>query len=190
MDAIFWYWWIFRIYLEFIDKTMKINNYLSQERFNKWEIIKVNWVIYINEDLVYYDNRTLKERFPTPTYIREDVRTVKTIVRNDSKRNPWIKNSSPHEPAPGLYSCNSIGDSSPYNFGMIDPPILSYYYLKHYGHKSTEEFEYKIKKGLYVGGKYNIRDRIDFYFQRFKFTKEKLELLEKILNQTFDRLQK
>lgn len=169
MDAIFWYWWIFRIYLEFIDKTMKINNYLSQERFNKWEIIKVNWVIYINEDLVYYDNRTLKERFPTPTYIREDVRTVKTIVRNDSKRNPWIKNSSPHEPAPGLYSCNSIGDSSPYNFGMIDPPILSY---------------------LYVGGKYNIRDRIDFYFQRFKFTKEKLELLEKILNQTFDRLQK
>lgn len=70
-------------YLEFIDKTMKINNYLSQERFNKWEVIKVNWIIYINEDLIYYDNRTLKERFPTPTYIREEVRAVKSIVRND-----------------------------------------------------------------------------------------------------------
>ena len=177
-------------HLEFVDKKITINNYLSQDRFKKCEVIKINWVIYSNDDLLYYDNRTLKERFPNPTYVKEDVRTVKSIVRNNSRRNPWLYNSAPHEPAKGLRTCNSIGNYSPYNGGTIYPPIISYCYLKHYHYKTIEEFVYKIKKGLYNGGKFDIDYKVKIYFERNKYSKEKVELIEKLFNKTFKWLHK
>jgi hypothetical protein len=177
-------------YLEFVDKKITINDYLSQDRFNKCEVIKINWVMYINDDLLYYDNRTLKERFQTPTYVKEDVRTVKSIVRNDSKRNPWIRKSGPHEPASGLYSCNSIGNYSPYHYGQLYPPILSYCYIKHYCYKSIEEYALKLKKGLSNGRKFDIDKMIKTYFERNNYSDAKLELFEKMLNKTFKWLHK
>lgn len=177
-------------YLEFVDKKVTINNYLSQEKFNKCEAIKINWVMYKNEDLLYYDNRPLKERFPTPTYVKEDVRTVKSIVRNDSRRNPWIRNSAPHEPARGLYSCDSIGNYSPYHHGALYPPILSYVYLKHYHYKSVEEYARRIKVGRFNGTKFDINKKIKMYFERNKYSKVKVELFEKLLNKSFKWLHK
>jgi hypothetical protein len=47
-------------YLEFVDKKITINDYLSQDRFNKCEVIKINWVMYINENLLYYENKPRK----------------------------------------------------------------------------------------------------------------------------------
>ena len=79
-------------YLKLVDIKITINDYLSQDRFNKCEAMKINWVMQKNEDLLYYDNRPLKERFLTPTYVKEDIRTVKSIIRNDSRRNPWVRN--------------------------------------------------------------------------------------------------
>ena len=177
-------------YLEFTDKKITINDYLFQDRFDKCEVIKINWVMYINDDLLYYDNRPLQERFPTPTYVKENVRTVKSIVRSDSRRNPWIRNSAPHEPAPGLYSCDSLGNYSPYNSGTIYPPILSYCYLKHYHYKSVEEYVFKIKKGLYNGTKIDVNEKIQVYFERNKYSKVKMELFEKMLNKSFKWLHK
>jgi hypothetical protein len=177
-------------YLEFVDDSITINDYLSQDRFRKCEVIKINWVMYINENLLYYENRPLKERFIVPTYIKEDVRTIKSIVRSNSRRNPWIRNSAPHEPAPGLYSCDSIGNYSPYNNGSLYPPILSYCYLKHYHYKSVEEYAYKINKGLYNGTKFNVNEKIKVYFERNNYSKEKVKLFEKILNKTFKWLHK
>lgn len=177
-------------YLEFIDKKITINDYLSQDRFNKCEVIKINWVMYINDDLLYYDNRPLEERFQTPTYVKENVRTVKSIVRNDSRRNPWIRNSGPHEPTRGLYSCDSLGRYSPYHSGTIYPPILSYCYLKHYHYKSVEEYVFKIKKGLYNGTKFDVNQKIKVYFDRNKYSKVKMELFEKMLNKSFKWLHK
>ena len=176
-------------YLEFVDKNITINDYLSQGRFNKCEVIKINWVMYTNDNLLYYDNRSLKERFPNPTYIREDVRAVKSIVRNDSRRNPWVHNSAPHEPAKGLYSCNSIGKYSPFRYGRIYPPILSYCYLKHYHYKTIEEFVFKINKG-FNGKKFDIDNKVKIYFERNKYSKEKINLAEKLFNRTFKWLHK
>ena len=176
-------------YLEFVDKKITINDYLSQNRFKKCEIIKINWVMYKNEDLLYYENKPLEERFPTPTYVKEDVRTVKSIVRNDSRRNPWVRKSAPHEPAPGLYSCNSIGNYSPYHAGTIYPPILSYCYIKHYHYKTVEEYSFKLNKG-FCGEKFDINQKIKVYFERNKYSKIKVELFEKMLNRTFKWLHK
>ena len=172
-------------YLEFSNKNLTIKKYLSQKRFNQCDVIKLNWLMFYDNNLLYYDNRSLQTRFPKPNFYKEDMRTVKSIVRGNSKRNPWINNSGPHEPAPGLRECNSLGEKSVYGGGMQDPPIYKYAYLKHYSIKSTEEFGYKIKKGLYNGGKFDIDNRINYYFKHNKFTFEKLSILEKIFNTTF-----
>ena len=180
--------WIFYFdideYLEFKNKTLKINDFLSQEKFNKCEVIKINWLMYNDNDLLYYENRSLQERFTTPIYYKNDIRTVKSIVRGNLKRNPWILNSAPHEPAFGLKTCDSLGNISVYQKGTIYPPIYNCCYIKHYSIKSTEEFGYKIKKGYY-GNKFNIDNRINYYFTINKFSKEKLILLEKIFNKKF-----
>lgn len=177
-------------YLEFVDKNVTINDYLSQERFNKCEVIKINWVMYKNESALYYENKSLKERFPTPTYIMEDVRTVKSIVRNDSSRNPWLRYTSPHEPPRGLYTCNSLGEDCPYNGGVIYPPVLSYCYIKHYHYKSAEEWVSRIKKGLPNGEKHNVEDRVRSYFERNNYSEIKVKYFEKMFNRTFDWLHK
>ena len=175
-------------FLEFVDKNLTLNDYLSQDNFNKCEVIKVNWVMYVNEDLLYYDNRPVQERFTKPTHFIDEVRTVKSIVRNDSRRNPWT-GSVPHEPDRGLHSCNSKGDYSPFNYGMIYPPVLSICYLKHYYYKSAEEFAYKMKKG-FNGNPHPIDLKLRLYFQHNKYSKEKVKIFEKIFGRKFNWLNK
>ena len=51
-------------FLEFNDKNMTIKNYLEMPFFDKCDAIKIHWKIFNDNNLVYYDNRTLKERFP------------------------------------------------------------------------------------------------------------------------------
>ena len=172
-------------YLEFVNKSKTINEYLSEDRFKKCEVIKINWLMFNDNNLIYYDNRTLQERFTEPNYYKNDIRTVKSIVRGNCTRNPWINHPGPHEPSKGLKSCNSIGQFSSYNAGKIYPPVFKYCYIKHYSIKSTEEFGYKIKNGYYGGRKFNIENRVNYYFKVNKFSEEKLSLLEKLFNKTF-----
>ena len=177
-------------YLEFTDKKLTINKYLSQGKFRKCEVIKFNWLMYYDNDLIYYDNRTLQERFKKPKFFENDMRTIKCIVRGKIKRNAWINNSGPHETPPGLKECDSLGNFSPYGGGILYPPNYNYAYLKHYSVKSTEEFGYKIIKGLYNGEKFDLENRVDYYFAYNNFTYEKLSLLEKIFNRTFLKFHK
>ena len=53
-------------HLEFTDKNMTIQKYLSQDIFNKCDVVKIHWLMFYDNELIYYDNRTLKERFPIP----------------------------------------------------------------------------------------------------------------------------
>ena len=53
-------------YLEFVNKSKTINEYLSEDRFKKCEVIKINWLMFNDNNLIYYDNRTLQERFTEP----------------------------------------------------------------------------------------------------------------------------
>ena len=171
-------------YLEFKNKNMQLKKFLSQKKFNKCEVIKINWLMYNDNNLLYYDDRPLQVRFTNPNYYKNDIRTVKSIVRGNLSTNPWKLNLSIHEPALRLNSCDSLGNFSPFQKGKLYPPIYNCCYIKHYSIKSTEEFGYKIKKGYY-GNKFNIDNRINYYFKVNNFSIKKLILLEKIFNKTF-----
>ena len=72
---------------------------------------------------------------------------------------------------------------------MQSPPILSYCYIKHFYYKSVEEFGYKLKKG-FDGAPHNVEKKLKLYFQFNKYSKEKVELFEKILNTTLEWISK
>ena len=61
------YKWIIFIDIDeyiFLKSYLDIHEYLSQQKFIKCDSICLNWVIHTDNELFYYDNRTLKERFP------------------------------------------------------------------------------------------------------------------------------
>lgn len=163
-------------YLEFVDKNITINEFLSDNKFKRCQAIKIKWLMFNDNELIYYDNRLLQERFTKSYYYINDTRTVKTILRGKIYKNPWIDSAGPHEPSKIIKSCNSLGNFSPFNGGIIDPPIYKFCYIKHYSIKSTEEFAYKILKG-FCGNVFNIEDRINYYFKVNNFNYKKLALL-------------
>lgn len=68
-------------HLVFLDKNMAIKKFLSQEKFDKCDTVKFNWLIYNDNVLVHYDNRTLEERFTKPFYGTIENQFIKSIVR-------------------------------------------------------------------------------------------------------------
>ena len=46
-------------------KNISVQEFLSNEIYSKCESIEINWVLYDDNDLVYYDNRPSLERFTT-----------------------------------------------------------------------------------------------------------------------------
>ena len=57
-------------------KKIKLKEYLSNPIFDKCEAIEINWLIYTDNGLIHYDNRTLIERFTEPNYRIEDRKSV------------------------------------------------------------------------------------------------------------------
>ena len=173
-------------FLEFTDKNMKIQDYLSKEIFNKCEAVKVNWLMFFDNDNILYDKRPIEERFQIPNYHNRDSSTVKTIVRGNLDKPVW-NDTGCHEPNRQIIGCDSVGNFVGYTGGLVHPPHLEICYLKHYGQKSTEEFAYKLKKQLHHHGKFDWNTMLNYYFQYNNFTKEKLYILESILNTTFNQ---
>ena len=53
-------------------KNMKLKEFLTNNTYEKCEAILFNWVIYTDNDLLNYDNRTLIERFTEPNFFDKD----------------------------------------------------------------------------------------------------------------------
>ena len=69
------------------------------------------------------------------------------------------------------------------------PPIWNVSYIKHFRTKTAEEYAYKLLRGYPHGG-LKINHLIDIFFMDNKYSNEKLEVLEKILNMTFEKYHK
>ena len=70
-----------------IDEFLEINNnksikeFLSDKKFKKCYNIIINWVVYTDNNLVYYDNRKLQERFTEPLLNNSINKHVKSTIR-------------------------------------------------------------------------------------------------------------
>ena len=131
--------------------------------------------------MLYYDNRTVKERFPE--------RESKARGRKNGKITSGIKSilrggikiciNCVHNLFRNIPGCNGFGKYIP-NFGIaVKESDFEYYYIDHYATKSTEEFIKKLKKtDAYHQNVINLK-KIEVYFAINKITKEKLDLFER-----------
>ena len=177
-------------HLEFVDKNMTIKKYLSQKVFDKCDVVKIHWLMYYDNGLAKYDNRTLKERFKISTKQTFENNFHKSAVR--VRKYPdymWTELTGPHQPNESLVNmCDSIGELSNIRHGYLSYPNYKCCYLKHYSMKTAEEYAIKLLRGEPKETKYTLNELNEKLFRFFKynnFSKIKLSFFEKILNRTF-----
>mgnify|MGYP002870175522 CR=1 FL=1 len=173
-------WLIFYDMDEFIYlKGMNnIKYYLSNPAFQKCQAIQLNMYFHTDNNKLYYENKTLFERFPERITSKQGV--LKTIIKGGIN----TKIICPHELNKKLVSCDGFGYFNIKFKHVIttDKPDFKYYYIDHYSYKSTEEFIKKIMRGSAIKGfeiemKYR---KICWYFGVNKVTKQKIDLIERL----------
>jgi len=170
-----------------IKKEKTIQEFLSSPRYEQCVTVKINFLFYSDNELLYYDNRTLQERFKKALYHHPSNRWLKVTVRGGLKTNYWSKKCTPHTSHSNYPSCNSEGKKMKSGSGAKKP---NFYYaaLKHYYTKSTEEYLIKSMRGsAFSRARWsNKRKKYKYklYFYYNKRTKKKVKLLKRLFNMT------
>ena len=169
------------------DKPLKLKEFLSNEIFDKCEAIEFNWVMYTDNDLIYYDKRPLNERFTEPYFSFPDNIYVKSMARGNLNKTVFATTKSNHVPDENLKICDCMGRIiKGYNAYTLNPPVFDYGYLKHFSDKTAEEYCNKVSRGFPGKTKLDPQERAEMFFEINKFSYEKLKVMEKILNRKFD----
>ena len=166
-------------YINLKDYT-NIKQFLSENKFNNCKLIYLNCIRHTDNDLIYYDNRSLVERFPIIKW-QSNMFTVKTIIRGNIKK---IKFKTTHWLDRRIKGCNSFGQIiEPTQKKKMNNNINKFKknYIDHYCFKSTEEYINKINKGDAIFGKNKkiMTHKIKLYFNYNKITFKKIEFIEK-----------
>ena len=163
-----------------IKKNLNINEYIYSSKLQKCETILLNWVIYGDNELEKYDNRTMMERFTKPIY---KLSRGKNIVRTDI---PNLIIVTSHVIGVNTnYFCDSNGKRLfPKNFYDFESPKYLEVYIKHFFTKTAEEFCMKLNRGdahFYKeeSNYLNImNERINSFMKFNKINNEKLNIIE------------
>ena len=169
-----------------IDEYIYLYNYtnvkpfLNQATFNECQVIYLNLVCHTDNNLLYYDNRSLAERFPNkvPKYKKGGYRLeIKSILRGHI---PNITVKSNHLCNKKLINCNGYGNRNKYYYDTFSSQNdYRHFYIDHYYSKSTEEFITKVNKGdPYINTLKFVMGKVDKYFSQSEITKEKLDFIE------------
>ena len=120
---------------------MTIKDFLSFDVFKKCDIIKIHWLIYDDNDLVYYDNRALKERFPRSVYNAFDNKFHKSILRGQNYSGIiWSSSTGVHQPNESLVNmCDDVGNLANVPHGILGYPNYKYC-IRHHRMKTIEEY--------------------------------------------------
>jgi len=136
-------WIAFFDFDEFLTLVEDDNVHSFLEHFEAYDCIKINWMVYTDNDLVINDHRPLLERFTTPMQYDKCIgynfpmnNHVKSIVKGYIPNFRW--NGTPHTPSMHLKYVDSIGveiNGSPFN-----PYDFSKAYIKHFTTKTIDEW--------------------------------------------------
>lgn len=172
-------WFIFIDVDEFLTlDNISLYDYLNDSKFDNIDAIQLNWVIYGDNDLLYYDNKPVLKRFKNPASI-QNYNNVKTIVRGGKN----IEHIDCHI----VYSSDfkytdSTGNLVPcaykQNRNVKDA------YIRHFFTKTIEEFiERKYNCTSATGKQYfnYLDNRVNEFFKINKDTKEKREIINDVV---------
>lgn len=166
----------------YFNGNKKIDEFLSNEIYDKFDMIHFNWMLFGDCDNVYNDGSPLLSRIRKPldfnlatTYNFPDNFHVKSIVRGGLKEVIFGLNS--HTPIENIKCCNSSGiecDSK--------SPFLPYDFrggaIFHFTTKTASEFADKVNRGFCDGNPIKKQEMIELFFQRNKITEEKVNVFK------------
>lgn len=169
-----------------LENDTSLKQLMENSRYKNCEGISVNWKIHHDNELLFYENISVKSRFKG---IKENYKsnTTKLIARGNLKNN-LKKSYSAHTLWYDIELCNSLGNRITPRF-WITPHSYKYAYLSHYYTKTISEYIIKIKKGnVYynftltpniLSGKFNT------FFEVNNKTKQKVDIFNREFNTSF-----
>ena len=159
-----------------------IKYFLNEKKFQSCQLIYLNLITHTDNNNLYYENKSLFERFPekVPITKPEGKRLEIKFILKGNISNLKIKNQ--HYCNHRLKNCNGFGKENTTHFIYTYYPDYKYYYIDHFFSKSTEEFIDKIIKGDCRYRNYKRIAKIKRYFYQSKMNEEKIKLIEKRLN--------
>ena len=173
-------------FLELIPNNLKINQFLDNERFSDCKCVKINWLLYSDNELISYKNIAIQNRFLTPLYNSSLNIHIKSTVRGKLTLNYWKNALNPHTTIYSYKSCSSSGKIIPHNSPFNFPPDYQNAILKHYKTKTIDEYLVKLKRGRADKPlnftEEDIIEKINIFFSVNKFTFSKLKFIKKKLN--------
>ena len=173
-------------FLEVRPRAKNIQEFLGNPRYEKCQNIKINFLVFGDNELLYYDNRSVQERFKTPLYNHPSNVMVKSTVRGGLPHNYWRFKCHVHSSNMNVTNCNSQGNIIKFDTGENIPANFTFAALKHYYTKSVEEYTQKTKRGdsfVFFGYDENRKKKqIRRYFRYNNYTLEKEYLFKKLFN--------
>ena len=166
---------------------MTVHDYLSDPNFEKCDVVLINWIMYSDNNMTRYINKTMNERFTEPSYNSDANRFVKSIMRGNFKWNPWGYSVTPHRPQAHKKTCDCYGNRAKTFNDVLKPPRINDIYIKHFGIRTAEEYIAKVKRGHPGNLVLFYDERIDNFFNFNKVTEEKVRYFEKELNRSFPK---
>lgn len=174
-----------------------IKDFLSQEKFNGFDIIHINIMNYGDNNIVRYSNEKLCERFVNPiipldfkkSYDFPENDHISSIVRGGLNTVIW--EGTPHTPVNYLRCCDASGNKQESTSPFIHPFDFSCAHFKHYTTKTIEEwYEIKSKRGYPDGNKdyFKTHDVFEEFFKWNEKTSEKIEYIDSLNINNLDNL--
>ena len=166
----------------FMYKEKNVASFLSNERFDGFDMVHLNWVLFGDDDNVYNTGLPLLQRIRKPLDINAcymfyfpETFHIKSIVRGGLKR--MVFNSTPHTPSIDGKCCNSYGLECDKN-----SPFAPYDFrnggIMHYTTKTAEEYANKVNRGFCDGNPVKKEELINLFFKKNKVTEEKIKLFK------------
>ena len=174
----------------YLKKHKTIQEFVDEEKFENCNNIKINWIIYTDNNLIYYENKPVQERFTTPILRHTANSHVKSLVRGNLPTNYWSGMINPHSSNNDYTCCVPSGETIDSKTPFNKEPNYDEAYIKHYNTKTLEEFIDKAKRGsatrVFVKDETFWRTKLGYFFSLNKKTKEKLDYIKKVLNLSFN----
>ena len=173
----------------YIKNNKSIQEFLSDEKYNECKNVKINMLYYTDNDFIYYENKSLNERFTKYKLDYFPNIHIKSTVRGNLSRNYWASYENPHTSKVRYSSCNTLGEKIKFNT-PFNKPNYTLAYLKHFHTKTLEEFWNKVQRGYnsrkFWWNKSNYTKRFKEFFLLNNKNKEKIEFIKNRYNIVID----
>jgi len=176
-------------YVELNKKYNTMKEFLKDKKLEHCQNIKLNWVYYYDNNLLYYENKPLKERLKIFSYDNPLNIHIKSTIKGNLSKYYWENAVNPHTSRMNYTSCSSSGKIIKFDSPFNNPPDYTNAKLKHYGYKSFQEYCLKIKRGRadcndYQRKQLMINNLKKLYLQ-IQNNSEKVKIFHKIFNDSF-----